>query len=25
MGFEKRSDAEQMLDHLRQRLAKFGL
>ncbi len=25
MGFEKRSDAEQMLGHLRQRLAKFGL
>lgn len=25
MGFEKRSDAEQMLDQLRQRLAKFGL
>ena len=25
MGFEKRTDAEQMLDHLRQRLAKFGL
>ena len=25
MGFEKRADAEQMLDHLRQRLARFGL